>query len=170
MRREENSGTLLSTRLVYFTKLFIFNTVANGTPRATPGSVPAKTSAGAIKRSNMQLQEMKKLLLAKKHELSSRQVSQADIAIEKNAEVLDEIQRNADRNLALHSLTQIWETASLVSEALKRIEDGSYGTCTECDDPISERRLRAIPWAKYCIHCQEIADRTAVDESWPEAA
>jgi len=118
----------------------------------------------------MNLQEMKKLLLAKQKELRSRQVSQEDIAIEKNAEVLDEIQRNADRTLALHSLTQIWETAALVSEALQRIEDGSYGSCADCDDPISEKRLRAIPWAKYCIHCQEMQDRNTADVAWPEAA
>src|SRR5258708_30359093 len=109
----------------------------------------------------MKLQETKKLLHAKKRELDSRQISQDDIAIETNPEVLDEIQRNADRTLALHSLTHIWETASLVSEALQRIENGAYGACAECDEQISEKRLAAIPWAKYCIQCQEVMDRSA---------
>jgi DnaK suppressor protein len=118
----------------------------------------------------MKPQAVKKLLLAKQHELSSRHISQEDIAIEKNAEVLDEIQRNADRTLALQSLTHIWETESLVSEALQRIEDGSYGTCAECDAQISEKRLAAIPWAKYCIQCQEVMDRSAEDTSFAEAA
>jgi hypothetical protein len=50
----------------------------------------------------MKTQEIKRALLAKKRELSSRHISQEDIAIEMNAEVFDEIQRNADvRSLSI---------------------------------------------------------------------
>jgi DnaK suppressor protein len=118
----------------------------------------------------MTKQEIKKALLAKKKELDSRQVRREDIAIQKNAEVLDEIQQNAERTLALDSLTRNWETTSLVSEALERIEDGTYGTCAECEEPVSEKRLAAIPWAKYCIRCQEVADKSIAETRWAEAA
>lgn len=118
----------------------------------------------------MTKQEIKKTLLAKQKELNSLQVKREDIAIQKNAEVLDEIQQNAERTLALESLTRNWETASLISEALRRIEDGTYGTCAECDEPVSEKRLAAIPWAKYCIRCQEVADKSNIDARWAEAA
>ncbi len=47
------------------------------------------------------------------------------------------------------------EEARLIDEALRRIQNGTYGICAECEQPISEKRLRAVPWAKYCIHCQE---------------
>ncbi len=42
-----------------------------------------------------------------------------------------------------------------INEALQRISDGTYGVCAECEKPISPKRLQAVPWAKYCISCQE---------------
>jgi len=113
---------------------------------------------------------IERVLLAKKKELSGRQISHGDIAIEKNAELFDEIQRNADRTLALDQLTRNWKTSSLVAEALRKVEDGSYGLCAECEEPINEKRLAAIPWAKFCIRCQELADTAATEEQWAEAA
>jgi DnaK suppressor protein len=42
-----------------------------------------------------------------------------------------------------------------VNGALLRIETGAYGICQECEEPISVKRLEALPWAKYCVKCQE---------------
>jgi RNA polymerase-binding protein DksA len=42
---------------------------------------------------------------------------------------------------------------ALIDAALGRIEDGSYGTCTNCGKPIGEERLEARPWADLCIDC-----------------
>lgn len=42
-----------------------------------------------------------------------------------------------------------------IQEALERIEDGSYGVCQECEEPINAKRLDAIPWARLCVPCQE---------------
>jgi DnaK suppressor protein len=44
---------------------------------------------------------------------------------------------------------------SLIEGALRRIEDGSYGICSHCAQPISPRRLQALPWAEYCVDCQD---------------
>ena len=44
----------------------------------------------------------------------------------------------------------------LVEEALDRLEAGDYGVCLSCDEPIPEKRLRALPWARYCVTCQEM--------------
>jgi DnaK suppressor protein len=41
---------------------------------------------------------------------------------------------------------------------LTRIEEGTYGTCLRCDSEISLKRLKAVPWAAYCLACQEAAD------------
>jgi len=38
---------------------------------------------------------------------------------------------------------------------LHRIETEHYGICPECDEPISAKRLEAVPWARYCVTCQE---------------
>jgi|SRR5579863_3931669 len=42
-----------------------------------------------------------------------------------------------------------------IRDALKRIEEGSYGFCVQCGQPIPEKRLEAIPWAAYCIKDEE---------------
>ncbi|HUI78662.1 MAG TPA: TraR/DksA family transcriptional regulator [Bryobacteraceae bacterium] len=52
-----------------------------------------------------------------------------------------------------------------ISDALLRIEHGNYGVCLECEEPISVKRLEAVPWARYCVTCQEsIAARAALGE------
>ena len=43
----------------------------------------------------------------------------------------------------------------LVDEALIRIEGRRYGVCVVCEDEVDKKRLEAVPWAKYCISCQE---------------
>lgn len=42
-----------------------------------------------------------------------------------------------------------------IQDALKRIEEGTYGFCLQCGQPIPEKRLEAIPWAAYCIKDEE---------------
>ncbi len=52
-----------------------------------------------------------------------------------------------------------------IADALHRIEIGSYGVCMECEEEISQKRLDAVPWAKYCVTCQEeIARRIEAGE------
>ena len=46
-----------------------------------------------------------------------------------------------------------------IDAALKRIEDGTYGTCVNCGKPIAEERLAAIPWATHCIDCKRLEER-----------
>ena len=47
----------------------------------------------------------------------------------------------------------------MISEALDRIEDKSYGVCDHCGDPIQPKRLEAVPWALYCIRCQDLQEK-----------
>jgi DnaK suppressor protein len=52
-----------------------------------------------------------------------------------------------------------------IADALHRIDTDTYGICPECDEPISTKRLDAVPWARYCVTCQEqIAVRQAAGE------
>jgi DnaK suppressor protein len=49
-----------------------------------------------------------------------------------------------------------------IGDALRRMDHQTYGVCPECEEPISAKRLDAVPWARYCVTCQEaIADRIA---------
>jgi RNA polymerase-binding protein DksA len=55
------------------------------------------------------------------------------------------------RDLALRDRSRL--ELSRVEAALRSIEDGTYGTCTNCGNPIAPERLEAIPWAPTCIDC-----------------
>jgi len=46
-----------------------------------------------------------------------------------------------------------------IDAALYRIEDGDYGKCDYCGDPIQEKRLEAVPWARHCLRCQDLNER-----------
>ena len=82
-----------------------------------------------------------------------------DIAVEKSADQMDEIQYASERDLAIRNLDRESSMLLEVKAALRRIHDGSFGTCIECDWAISPKRLAAVPWAARCIQCQEVADR-----------
>ncbi len=47
----------------------------------------------------------------------------------------------------------------LIDEALKRVEAGEYGDCINCGEPVQEKRLDAVPWARYCVRCQDLQER-----------
>ena len=81
------------------------------------------------------------------------------IAIEKSADQMDEIQYASERELAMRNVDRESHLLRQVKAALRRIHDGSFGTCAECESAISPRRLAALPWALLCIQCQEVYDR-----------
>jgi DnaK suppressor protein len=72
---------------------------------------------------------------------------------------MDEIQYASERDLAIRNVDRESILLREVKAALRRAEDGSFGTCIECDLAISQRRLAVLPWASRCIQCQEAADR-----------
>src|SRR5512142_2823561 len=52
-----------------------------------------------------------------------------------------------------------------INDALHRMDVGHYGTCLECEEPISPKRLNAVPWARYCVSCQDaVTERVAHGE------
>ena len=48
---------------------------------------------------------------------------------------------------------------ALIDEALLRIEAGKFGDCVNCSEPMQEKRLEAVPWARYCLKCQDLQER-----------
>jgi DnaK suppressor protein len=81
------------------------------------------------------------------------------IAIEKSADQMDEIQCATERDLAIRNVDRESNLLRDVKDALRRIHDGSFGTCVDCELAISPKRLAAVPWAACCIQCQEAAER-----------
>jgi DnaK suppressor protein len=85
------------------------------------------------------------------------------IAIEKSADPMDEIQYASERDLAICNVDRDSAVLRQVKAALRRVGDGSFGTCIDCESPIGLARLVAVPWASRRIRCQEAADRDGQD-------
>ncbi len=80
------------------------------------------------------------------------------IAIEKSADQMDEIQYASERDLEIRNVDRDSSLLREVRAALRRIHDGGFGDCVDCDWSINPKRLAAVPWALRCIECQEAAD------------
>jgi len=81
------------------------------------------------------------------------------IAIETSADALDQVQGAANREMAVRQLESESGRLRDVRQAIRRIDDGIYGTCLRCDSDISPKRLSAVPWAAYCLNCQDQAEQ-----------
>ncbi len=99
------------------------------------------------------------ILEQKQAELVQALRTRDGIAIEKSADQMDEIQYASERDLAIRNVDRESTLLRQVRAALRRVHDGSFGSCIDCDGPISPKRLIAVPWAPRCIRCQEAADR-----------
>jgi len=113
----------------------------------------------------MNIQHFKQRLQDKEREL------QSDIArLEEEArgsgeaevrDSTDDATTSQGTSEALQEESLASQTLIQVQDALKRIEDGSYGKCTACGRQIEAARLEAVPWAAYCLQDQEKQDRAA---------
>ncbi len=52
-----------------------------------------------------------------------------------------------------------------IEGALGRIAADDYGTCFACEEKIPAKRLQAVPWARYCIDCQELVEQGLMQDS-----
>lgn len=67
---------------------------------------------------------------------------------------------NFDQELTLSLLGDEQDALDQIDEALKRIEDGSFGQCEQCGTKIPNSRLEAIPYAAQCVHCASQQEKT----------
>jgi DnaK suppressor protein len=79
----------------------------------------------------------------------------------------DQAQIAHDEFVSLHLNSLDYTQLRLVEEALDRLDSGHYGTCQRCERPIPTKRLRALPWARYCVECQESMG-AQLDSEWAE--
>jgi DnaK suppressor protein len=115
------------------------------------------------KMTKSEINKFKKILETKQAELERVVRNRDAIAIEKSADALDEVQHASERELAIRNLDRESNLLRNVRLALRRINDGSFGTCLHCEEEISPKRIAAVPWAANCIQCQELADRNKED-------
>ena len=121
------------------------------------------TAAKPVRMSKKEMERYRRLLDEKKASLS------VDIAKTRSAEeeTSDELTQDiADKAVSsytrefLYSLTDGERSTLLqIDDALGRIAEGTYGFCVNCGQPMAEKRLTAVPWAPYCVECQELSEK-----------
>ena len=65
-----------------------------------------------------------------------------------------------ERELAMNLVSTEQKVLYQIEDALKRIEEGTYGVCQQCAKPISLSRLRVVPYTSLCISCQRTKEQT----------
>jgi DnaK suppressor protein len=116
---------------------------------------------------NVELERYKAVLQAKQAELIGYSRNRDEIVIEKAPDAMDEIQLAGERELAIRALDRDSNMLRQLNGALARVADGSYGVCLHCEEDISPKRLNAVPWAGFCIKCQEQVDRHEIQVDQP---
>jgi len=101
----------------------------------------------------------KAILEAKQADASRTLRNREGIIVEKSADDLDEIERAASRDIAIQNLDRESRMLRDIRNTLQRIDQDTFGSCLHCEQEISLRRLKAVPWAQLCLRCQEAADR-----------
>ena len=112
----------------------------------------------------------KALLLARRDELMHKSRDPEDIWIKQANDLIENVQLAGERDFAVRTLERETKSLVRVAAAIKRIDSGEFGLCLECDEPISPKRLAAVPWAEYCLHCQERHDADEVSRFLPPLA
>ena len=109
--------------------------------------------------------KFKKLLLKKREEILGEinHIVKENLKSQKEASgdlsgysyhMADMASDSYERELSLNIASNEQEVLYEIDEALKRIEEGKYGICIECEKKIPVKRLKALPYVKHCIQCQ----------------
>ena len=130
-----------------------------------------KTRVATEAPSGARYEELKKMLVERQREIMNEvQGKIRDVraeASDKDHDVVDpgetaEVDIQEDIEFALIQMKS--ETLNKVNEALRRLDENTYGNCFECGDEISEARLRALPFAVRCKDCEQERETAAQRE------
>ena len=111
------------------------------------------------------LKKIKERLLNER-ELLIQKLKGNDLSIDdsETPDPVDLAVRNYSKNVMLAVSENESRQLVLINEAIERIEDDEYGLCQNCEKEINPKRLDAIPWARYCLSCQELVEKGMLDE------
>jgi len=119
------------------------------------------------KLTKKELLEFKKIISKRKEEVSKEIEHISDDTLKKSQKeasgdisgytyhMADVATDNYDREFSLGLASNDRQVLYELDDAMKRIEDGSFGVCEDCNSIISKVRLKAVPHARLCIKCQE---------------
>ena len=106
----------------------------------------------------VEVNQYKALLMARRAEITGKSRQREEIRIVQSNEQIETVQLAGQREFAARFLERQTKVLGQVQAALERIRDGEFGICLDCEEPISPKRLAAVPWAAYCLQCQESHD------------
>ncbi|HEV8042817.1 MAG TPA: TraR/DksA C4-type zinc finger protein [Bryobacteraceae bacterium] len=98
------------------------------------------------------------ILTAKVAELGRFTRHRDRITVKRSADQLDETEAASERAPAVCILDREFNQLRNARAALRCIEEGSFGISQGCNENIHAKRLVAVPWATFCIRCQEAVD------------
>jgi DnaK suppressor protein len=113
----------------------------------------------------MDLEQLRVALIRKRGELLGGTAAKPlQWTMENNSGRQGDVADQAAGNNEVHVQLKLKQTDAKILQAiegaLRRIEEGTYGICRDCGEPIAEARLMAIPWTGSCISCKEKQQRT----------
>lgn len=112
------------------------------------------------------LDRFRSILASRVVELEGALRCRERLAVEHNPDHLDEVQQASDRALVISNFDGVSRQLRDARDAISRLRHGSFGMCEQCGGKIHRRRLLAVPWAAFCIQCQEELDRER--QRWTE--
>lgn len=113
------------------------------------------------------VEALRAVLESKRQELTS--LYEHDVHVGKEStddsadDSIDRANNSFNRELMFSLSDAERQTLILIDEAFDRLEKGEYGQCSHCGEPIGLARLNAVPWARYCIDCQESEERGVLE-------
>jgi DnaK suppressor protein len=115
--------------------------------------------------SELNLKEIKERLLAERETLLNK-LKDNDLSVDdsETPDPVDLAVRNYSKNVMLAVSENETRQLMLIDEALRRFDDEEYGLCQNCEKEINPKRLAAIPWARYCLNCQELVEQGLLEE------
>lgn len=107
-------------------------------------------------------------LLARRENLV-RQVTEADLSSrdrdqEATQDPADMAANHYAKELSISMSDNDRRLLNLIDEALQRFETGDFGECVHCNEPVQDKRLEAVPWARHCLRCQDLQERGLLNE------
>ena len=108
---------------------------------------------------DMGLDFIKSSLESKYRQMCGSPIDRDQIAVEHAPDPFDQVRLMGEREMVIKTLDRNAVVLREIRRAFGRIADGTYGVCLRCEDEIAPKRISAVPWAAFCIKCQEHADR-----------
>ena len=105
------------------------------------------------------LKKYKKILLGKREEIVSSP-DRSTVADEtmRTGDWVDHSSQENDLHVNLALKQTDTKLVRAIEDALQRVDQGTFGICMDCEEPIAEVRLVAVPWTRVCIDCKEKQD------------